>query len=134
MFRLLLFCRYRADPESLGAERVAELKALGFDFDPHSSRWEKRFAMLLQFRKETGHTQVPAKCAAFTAIAVAAAAAAAITLSTEHAYLLTHAYTHARARTHTRRCTKALVHAYTHTCMHARAATPFNRWHKDPIQ
>ena len=43
----------------LAAEYVAQLDALGFDWDPTTGKWEKMFAALEAFKREHGHTNVP---------------------------------------------------------------------------
>ncbi|MEP2777532.1 MAG: Helicase associated domain protein [Luteolibacter sp.] len=53
--------RQRTDKNSgrLSLERFEKLNALGFDWDPIGSTWEKRFLELLKFKRMQGHTNVP---------------------------------------------------------------------------
>jgi superfamily II DNA or RNA helicase len=44
----------------LSADRTARLEALGFEWDPRDSLWERMFQILLTYKKEHGHCSVPA--------------------------------------------------------------------------
>ena len=45
--------------EKLLPDRVARLEALGFDWEPFTSYWEKHFSMLQSFKNKHGHCNVP---------------------------------------------------------------------------
>ncbi|MCZ6840535.1 MAG: helicase associated domain-containing protein [Alphaproteobacteria bacterium] len=45
----------------LSPDRVERLEALGFEWDPSSASWEKRFSELVRFKEEHGHCDVPAR-------------------------------------------------------------------------
>ncbi len=49
----------RSTKEKLSGERKARLDALGFDWDPLTSKWEEGFPHLEAFVKEHGHCRVP---------------------------------------------------------------------------
>ena len=59
--------RYEQDPQSAGVgwdeTRVQRLKALGVDPDEtdHHARWERNFALLLEFKDTFGHCFVPSR-------------------------------------------------------------------------
>ena len=42
----------------LSPDRVERLEALGFEWDPSSASWEKRFSELVRFKEEHGHCDV----------------------------------------------------------------------------
>jgi hypothetical protein len=42
-------------------EREKLLEALGFSWDSHMNSWEQKYASLLSFRKQHGHSKVPSK-------------------------------------------------------------------------
>jgi len=44
---------------TLSAERVLRLTAIGFEWEPMESKWERRFAELAAFMREHGHCRVP---------------------------------------------------------------------------
>jgi len=43
----------------LSRERIRQLEALGFEWDPFSSRWEEMFTALSAFKEANGHCSVP---------------------------------------------------------------------------
>jgi hypothetical protein len=43
----------------LSAQRVAELDAIGFDWNLRETNWTEQMARLLSFRKKHGHCRVP---------------------------------------------------------------------------
>jgi len=43
----------------LSPDGVKRLEALGFEWDPLSALWEKRFSELVRFKEEHGHCNVP---------------------------------------------------------------------------
>jgi len=43
----------------LSTDRIARLESIGFDFDPRESQWEKMFQVLIAFKEEHGHCNVP---------------------------------------------------------------------------
>src|SRR5262249_43539374 len=45
--------------DKLSTERKARLDSLGFDWDPHTTRWEEGFEHLHVFAKEHKHCRVP---------------------------------------------------------------------------
>jgi superfamily II DNA or RNA helicase len=53
--------RQRGEVDKIADERKARLDALGFVWDVLVSDWEQGYQHLSEFRKETGHTLVPAK-------------------------------------------------------------------------
>src|SRR5262245_5286835 len=48
----------RADRDKLSSERRVRLEALGFDWNPHATQWEKGFEHLQAFVSKHGHTRV----------------------------------------------------------------------------
>jgi hypothetical protein len=51
--------RYLRQKGCLGNEKIAQLNGIGFNWDPRDERWEKKFDLLKQFKKENGHCNVP---------------------------------------------------------------------------
>lgn len=51
--------RTRARQGSLPAPYIAQLNAMGFDWNPRETRWTRQMARLLSFHKEHGHCRVP---------------------------------------------------------------------------
>ena len=51
----------RSRRERLPEERQSRLTALGFDWNPNFTAWEKRFAELLQYKEQHGDCNVPDK-------------------------------------------------------------------------
>jgi hypothetical protein len=49
--------------KQLRPDRIRRLEAIGFQWDPFSSAWDKNFAKLLAFKKSHGHTNVPSTSA-----------------------------------------------------------------------
>ena len=44
--------------DKLPSERLRRLEALGFDWDPNKTRWEKFYTRLMAFKKQHGHCKV----------------------------------------------------------------------------
>jgi superfamily II DNA or RNA helicase len=53
--------RQRRDQMKLLSDRKLRLDELGFDWDPHATKWEEGFARLSEYVKELGRADVPAK-------------------------------------------------------------------------
>ena len=51
--------RNEGSQSSLTPERIAALEKVGFVWEPHASIWEERLEELRDFRKATGHANVP---------------------------------------------------------------------------
>ena len=58
--RLCLWVRWhRKNKKSLPVDRIERLNALGFEWHPYPSIWERRYQELKEFHKEYGHCRVP---------------------------------------------------------------------------
>jgi hypothetical protein len=44
---------------TLSKEKISALNKLGFQWEPHSSKWEKQYQELINFKKTHGHCDVP---------------------------------------------------------------------------
>ena len=51
--------RLKKRKNALSPARVAVLEELGFEWEPHATKWERFFARLAQFRQGHGHCRVP---------------------------------------------------------------------------
>ena len=49
----------RLKKDMLTPDRLKRLNSLGFNWDPHSEKWEQYFTALHKFRKREGHCRVP---------------------------------------------------------------------------
>ena len=49
----------RSNRETLSEDRVSRLEALGFDWDPFTTAWEKMFAELVGYKEVHGDCNVP---------------------------------------------------------------------------
>jgi hypothetical protein len=49
----------RNKPGSISPEHRARLDALGFDWNPHDTAWEKGFSHLTMYKEREGHCRVP---------------------------------------------------------------------------
>jgi hypothetical protein len=53
----------------LSPDRISSLEALGFDWDPISTRWDEMYQKLVEFKNEHGHTNVPQRTPKYTELA-----------------------------------------------------------------
>jgi superfamily II DNA or RNA helicase len=53
--------RIRANPNRVSLNRKGQLDAVGFNWDPITTRWEEGFEHLQAFKKEYGHSRVPGR-------------------------------------------------------------------------
>lgn len=53
----------------LSLDKIHELEALGFDWDPISTRWDEMYQKLVEFKNEHGHTNVPQGVPKYTELA-----------------------------------------------------------------
>jgi helicase associated protein len=55
--------KQRTNRGRLNEDQMSRLEALGFDWDPYATAWEKMFAELVQYKEAYGDCNVPAKWA-----------------------------------------------------------------------
>lgn len=53
--------RMRYKSGRLSSDRIAKLRAIGFDWTPHESRWQRLYEELREFQRKNNHCRVPAE-------------------------------------------------------------------------
>ena len=48
-------------PSAMTQDRINKLEAIGFDWDPHESKWHSKFELLCRYKNENGDCLVPAR-------------------------------------------------------------------------
>ena len=46
----------------ISPERIAQLEAIGFEWDPQKAKWNEMFDRLQKFKAENGYCKVPKVC------------------------------------------------------------------------